>query len=518
MNNNKSIFNDVLGPVMRGPSSSHTAASFRIATICRSLLNGEPKNVCFLFDPKGSYGKVFRQQGSDLAFGAGTMGWDITDPRFCDVFSIAESEGRSIEFQIGEIPGSDHPNEVLVNMKDETGDEVEVLARSIGGGAIKLTRIDGQAVDISGDSYNLLIMVETEGKDSVLNCMKKHIQNNVSPVVNEHQGLIHFHLPLKHVPDKEFLNELISLPMVSYVRTTQPVLYVCSGTSLFSSAEELLTLSDERGCSLWEIALAYEAQLIGISSEEVIQEMYRRLEIMQKASEEGLETEPQGMKLLKPCAGDIFRAEKQGKLPVGGLHARAMARALGVMHVNGSKGVICAAPTAGSAGVIPGVILTLKEEMGLSREQLIRGLLTASAIGLIVAVRATFAAEVAGCQAEIGVAGAMASAAVVEMTGGTPEQALDAAGVFLQNNLGLICDPVQGFVEIPCHTRNGAAASNALVCADMIVGGYKDPIPFDETVDAMYSVGQMLPRELRCTALGGLSICPTACNLPHLNK
>ncbi len=140
-------------------------------------------------------------------------------------------------------------------------------------------------------------------------------------------------------------------------------------------------------------------------------------------------------------------------------------------------------------------------------------LYAASAIGLILAKRATFAAEVAGCQVEIGAAGAMAAAAVVEYAGGSAQQAVDAAAISFQNTMGSICDLVQGMCEIPCHTRNAVAASGAFVCADMIMGGYVNPIPLDETIDAVYSCGKMLPSELRCTSLGGLAIAPSALNM-----
>jgi len=195
---------------------------------------------------------------------------------------------------------------------------------------------------------------------------------------------------------------------------------------------------------------------------------------------------------------------------LGGIHTRAAARALAVMHVNGSGGIVCAAPTAGSAGVIPGVLVTLVAELGLEQSQVALALLAASIIGVIVATRATFAAEVAGCQVEIGAAGAMAAAAIVDAAGGNAKQAMDAAAIAFQNCMGLVCDPVQGRVEIPCHTRNAAAAGSAFICADLAMGGYVNPISLDETIDAVYAVGQMMPSELRCTARGGLAVTPSA--------
>ena len=155
-------------------------------------------------------------------------------------------------------------------------------------------------------------------------------------------------------------------------------------------------------------------------------------------------------------------------------------------------------------------MLTLADEQNLGKERTMLSLLAASAIGLIVAQRATFAAETAGCQVEIGAAGSMAAAAVVEAAGGSARQAVEAAAISLQNTMGSVCDLVQGTCEIPCHTRNAVAASNAFVCADLILGGYQNPVPLDETIDAVLSVGKMLPAELRCTALGGLAQAPSA--------
>jgi L-serine dehydratase len=152
----------------------------------------------------------------------------------------------------------------------------------------------------------------------------------------------------------------------------------------------------------------------------------------------------------------------------------------------------------------------LSEEKKLDPETTALALLAAAAVGLLIARRATFAAEVAGCQVEIGAAAAMAAAAVVEAAGGSARQAANAAAISLQNTMGSVCDLVQGMCEIPCHTRNAVAASSAFTCADLVLGGYRNPIPLDETIDASYASGRMLPAELRCTAMGGLAVTPSA--------
>lgn len=236
---------------------------------------------------------------------------------------------------------------------------------------------------------------------------------------------------------------------------------------------------------------------------------------MKSGVENGLKLQ-EGMQLLTPTAGEIMESEKNGRLFTGGLHTRAATRALAVMHVNSSMGVVCAAPTGGAAGTLPGVFTTLVEEKGLGKERIAHAMFAASAIGLILSTKGTFAAEVAGCQVEIGAAGAMGAAAVVEAAGGTAEEASNAAAIAFQNTMGSVCDLVQGMVEIPCHTRNALAASSAFVCADLVMGGYINPIPLDETIDAVMSVGKMLPRELRCTALGGIALAPSALSLKNL--
>ena len=166
--------------------------------------------------------------------------------------------------------------------------------------------------------------------------------------------------------------------------------------------------------------------------------------------------------------------------------------------------------------MIPGVLVSLTEESGLEKEDEALALLAAGAVGFVVAKRATFAAETAGCQVEIGAAGAMAAAAVVEVAGGSAAQACDAAAIALQNTMGSVCDPVQGTCEVPCHTRNAVAASSAFVCADLILGGYENPVTLDDSVDASFAVGKALPRELRCTAAGGLSVAPSALSMERL--
>ncbi len=494
---------------MHGPSSSHTAASFHIGRVCRSILGEKPGSVNCAFDKDGSYGQTFRQQGSDKAFAVGMMGLEITDDLFYTALEEAEERGIHISFPVEDLAVKDHPNVADVRMVGESGMKVTVCARSIGGGAVKFTHINGFKTNFGGDAYEVLVFSEES--------LGKEIPSPEGFFWNEEQcskGSCFNHLSLLAPPDEDLLNTLKGMDKVKSVLVAEPVFFPKTGEALFESAEEMLSWCRDNNVSLGEAAMEYEVRLLGLSREEVIKEMLRRYEVMEKAAEAGLAEKIPSMKLLYPSARKVMEAEKANRLAVGGIHTRAAARAMAVMHINGAKGLVCAAPTAGSAGTVPGVFVTLRQEMGLEGDNLARALFAASAVGLVVAERATFAAEVAGCQVEIGVAGAMGAAGVAEFAGASAEEALNAAAISLQNTMGSVCDLVQGFVEIPCHTRNAAAAANAFLCADLVMGGYENPVPLDETIDAMYSVGKMMPPELRCTAKGGLAICPSALAIP----
>jgi len=516
--NKISVLNDVMGPVMHGPSSSHTAAPFFIGTIARALLGEEPASVTFAFDPKGSFAQVYRRQGSDLGFAAGLMGLPITDETFPRALDLAAEKGIEIRFAVEPLPKADHPNTVEIRMTSRGGRKLSAAAQSIGGGAIQFTRVSQWPALLRGDAHEMLMEVTRTAEPEVLECLKKEVKWVGAPERQAQGGLVVLHVKLQSALDPETKSRLRALPGVSQLWTAPPVFFPLRGEPLFASAEEMLALAGSRSLSIGRIALAYESELLGLPEQEVMAEVVRRFEVMRTSVHHGLEGKLPPMQLLHPSAREIFRAEAESRLAVGGIHTRAGARALAVMHINSGGGVVCAAPTAGSAGVIPGVLVSLVEDKGLSLQKAALALWAASAIGIIIATRATFAAEVAGCQVEIAAAGAMAAAAVVEATGGSAAQAADAAAISFQNTMGLVCDPVQGAVEIPCHTRNAVAASSAFVCADLILGGYVNPVPLDETIDAVYAVGQMLPRELKCTALGGLAIAPSALRMSVLQR
>lgn len=276
------------------------------------------------------------------------------------------------------------------------------------------------------------------------------------------------------------------------------------------NGKELLEICIENNWKLSEYAINYEITNNGLSRETIIENMYKALAVMKECSEVGQETEV--FSTAGHYGGDAFKVRQylnKGKTICGDTMVSAIARAISTSEVNSAMGKIVACPTAGSCGIVPAAILSVADKFNLTDEQLVDGLFTASAIGLMIGQNATFAGAEGGCQAECGSAASMASGAIVEMLGGTPKMALDASAIVIKNILGLVCDPVAGVVVSPCVKRNFAGAVNALTTADLVLAGVESRIPFDEMVETMFKVGKTLPMELRETALGGIAITKT---------
>lgn len=280
----------------------------------------------------------------------------------------------------------------------------------------------------------------------------------------------------------------------------------------FKNAKELLALCRQEGCPISEIMRRREIILGETTADTVERRMTRALEIMRRSATIPLESPVRSMGGLIGGEAKKLAAHASKKKDIcGPVLQKAITYAMAVLEVNASMGLIVAAPTAGSSGVVPGLLLALQDEYRISDQRLLDGLFNAGAIGYLAMRNATVAGAVGGCQAEVGVAAAMAASAAVELMGGEPEQCLSAASTVLMNMLGLVCDPVGGLVEYPCQNRNAAGVANALIAAEIALSGVEQLIPFDEMLSAMYRVGRYLPAELRETALGGCATTPSAC-------
>ncbi len=278
----------------------------------------------------------------------------------------------------------------------------------------------------------------------------------------------------------------------------------------FSRADELLEICAKQNLELPDAVILSEQEEWGRSRDEIWYEMEARLKIMENSVEKGLEPD------LKSIGGLIGgnAAKLKSYIQYGSLGGKiinqAVAYALAVTEYNACMGKIVAAPTAGSSGILPGILMALKDEKNYSREQLINAMFVAAGIGKVIASSATLSGAAGGCQAECGAGSAMASASAAYLGGGNPGVCMEAAAMALKGLLGLVCDPVAGLVEVPCSKRNATSTANAIICADMALAGIDSFIPFDEVVDAMFRIGNMMSSDLKETARGGCALTPTA--------
>lgn len=278
---------------------------------------------------------------------------------------------------------------------------------------------------------------------------------------------------------------------------------------LFRNVRELVALAEQQHKQISELMIEQEILMSGRSREEIMAQMDRNLTVMEEAVERGL----QGVQSVTGLTGgDAVLLQQyiaKGNSLSGPLLLDAVSKAVATNEVNAAMGTICATPTAGSAGVVPGTLFAVKNQLHPTREQMIRYLFTSGAFGFVVANNASISGAEGGCQAEVGSAAGMAAAAIVEMAGGTPKQCAEAFAITLKNMLGLVCDPVAGLVEVPCVKRNAMGAANALVAADMALAGVTSRIPCDEVIGAMYRIGLSMSPNLKETARGGLAATPT---------
>ena len=280
----------------------------------------------------------------------------------------------------------------------------------------------------------------------------------------------------------------------------------------FINGAQLLDYCEKNNKKISEAMFERETTHLEADPERTMERMRKAYSIMKGSVKKPMEEDIVSMGgMIGGESKKLHTLRNEGKNLCGSLVSKAIAYAMGVLEVNASMGLIVAAPTAGSSGVIPGVLCSVQEEYGFTDEEIVQALFNAGGIGYLITRNATTAGAEGGCQAEVGSASAMAASAVVELMGGTPSQCMDAASLAIVNILGLVCDPIGGLVENPCQNRNAMGASNALVAAELVLAGIKSITPIDETIEVMYAVGKSIPSELRETSMGGLAVAKSAC-------
>ena len=508
-----SIFNDVIGPVMRGPSSSHVAGGARIASLVRQSMNDKVVKAIVDFDVNGSLAASHDGHGTDMGFACGLLGIDLSYPGVDQYEQLARENGLDIEYRILDY-GAVHPGNYRMEVFDASGLCHHWEAISTGGGMIEMQKLEDFHVNICGDFYELLVICDTN--ETSIDTYEERItsKTGASEFVLTDTTNSKALLNLKYAKPlaKELRQEIAEIVGVLDLIYLEPILPTHSSASCqvpYSTAAELLTFAKENTMEPWEYAAYYESCRGNTSMEAVYNQMDQILSIMENAVDTGLAGTNYKDRILGAQSHKIADTEKAGKLipcePLNSIIKSISA----IMEAKSSMGLIVAAPTCGSCGCLPGTIIGLGRSLNLTRDDMIKGLFVAGLVGVFFAEAATFSAEVGGCQVECGAGSGMAAAALTQMMGGTIEQCMDSASVALQNITGLACDPVGNRVEVPCLGKNIMGGSNALSSANMILAGYDKVIPLDETIEAIYKIGLSLPLELRCT-FGGLGMTKTA--------
>ena len=526
---------DIIGPIMVGPSSSHTAGALRIALMARNLCGSAPQKAEFRL--LGSFAHTYQGHGTDKALVAGMLGFATDDLRVRDSFRWAAAKGLAFSFTPD--PQADdfaHPNTIDVTVTDEAGCTVCVRGESIGGGAAVITRLDGIDVHITGEHTSVVVRQRDEAGvlAHIARCLSdENVNIATTRMFRERRGQVAYTVLEcdQRVSDKVrraiaehpgiFDARVIPADSTASEDDGAKGCTLDEGQALinfealdFASGKELLNWCDVHDSTISQAFCAREEALSASQGCAADTQVYlkRALSVMRASTLRPIEEPAESMGGLLGSEAQRMRTfHASGRSVCGDLTAKAATYAMAVLETNASMGRIVAAPTAGSAGVVPGVLMALGEERGFTDEDLARGLSCAAAVGYLITRNATVSGAEGGCQAEVGAACAMAAAATCELAGGTPAQCLNAAANALTSLMGLVCDPVAGLVEVPCQKRNAAGAAVALVSAEIALAGIGNLVDFDQTVDAMFAVGKSLPFELRESALGGLAATPAAC-------
>lgn len=507
-----SIFNDVIGPVMRGPSSSHTAASWHIARTGIQLLNEPLKKALIEFEQTGVWASNYREQGTTLGMDGGLLGIDMTSDSIVNSEKIAKSRGIPIEYKISRFE-TDHTNTIRLTLTGNSGKSVELIAVSTGGGMFEIRKFDGIPVNIHGDQYHMFLFLHDNKQDNVLKTLKNigFSDNTGRYSIQPNDRFIEV-ISAQPVPD-EIRNLLFSKPDIAEILIVEPVHPIISGNEKeipFFDLNSMLAYAEKQDLSPGMLGLVYESARSGLSKTVLINKMKERIRIVEEGIKKGLAGTEYQDRILHQQSDLIETASKKGTLQTDPLINHTIANITALMEAKSAMEVIVAIPTAGSCGTFGGTVKAFCENNNLSESQKIMSYFAGGMIGVLFAMGPGFSAEEHGCQVETGAAGCMTAAALVELSGGSAKQAVNAASMALQNSIGLICDPVADRVEVPCLGKNVAAGMNALSSSTMALAGFDVVIPFDQVLHTVERVGNKLPAAFCNTGKGGLAVTPAA--------
>ena len=502
---------DVLGPVMIGPSSSATAGACRIGLMGRMLLGGEPEKATVCFTE--SFGCKYSGNRTHAALIGGLLGFPVNADALRNATGIAEEHGMEMEIRIvPDPPGTgDGPQPITIRTTlRRGGHEVTYTGQSVGGGEIVIADICGLPVSLTGTENAVVVFggADEERFGAILGSPSS------SSGGWRHGGEGVHLIVLPAPPAPESVARLQSLPGVRGVSVLSSLLEyeLRDAAPLFTTIQDMVEYCAANACTLADAAIAFEKKRSGLTEEEIRSMASAIWDVMRAAVDTGLEGGNKVLSGLADGSGGFKLAERvrQGRAFCGETAGMASAMALACMEYNACMGRVVAAPTAGACGVLPGALAAAAAKVNAPVEKVVEALLASALLGVVIATRAPVSGTMGGCQSEVGVASAMAAAALVFLDGGNAEESSHAAAIALKNVLGLVCDPVAGAVEVPCVKRNAMGVVNAMVAADMALAGIRSAIPADDTVTALCNVQVELPPSLRNSGCGGLCASPTA--------
>lgn len=510
-----SIFNHALAPITPGPSSSNTCGPVRIGLICQQLLGEVPAKAVVEYYSKGAFPTTLYGMRSDIAFINGLLGRQQSHPQFNQAYAEAKKEGMDVSFaQVDDLTVGGMET-VRIRMTAHNGFQLTVIGESVGGGAIRIHFIGSCPMSISGTSYELVAALREPSQEKAETLARglapqvEHL-NDWACSTGEDSSIVE--LKASQAFPSEFVQMVASKPEVQWVRTVDPVHPIVADVSRkppFDSPDEMVAYCKARGCSTARAAIDYEMAISGWDERQVQEYGEMLLGIMRRSREGGFNPNLEFDGIVTPKAAQLRGRVGHGSMPSLGVLNDAIPSALGIMEHSNAAGEIVCVPTGGSSGIVPGLLLSAAEQLNASPDALYEAMMAAGIIGVLMMVDGNeFAGGTHGCQAEVACGTAMAAAGLVQLMGGTAQQACDAASMGLQCFLGLICDPVAGLVQVPCLARNIAGVSVAAACAESVCAGFEAVIPLDEMTRIMVRVGTDITKELGMCC-SGCCITPT---------
>ena len=498
-----SVF-EVVGPVMMGPSSSGTAGMYRLGAAARQFFYDELLAVDLKFTPRLGFGYL----GCRSHFGllGGILGMEITDPRMPRVVELCKEKGIAVTASWFSQPEPEHALTVEITLTGKQHTR-RILGVSVGGGSIRVDRIDNFEVKLSSVENYIFAFGKQEDTDKIRAIAQSEVQFSIAGA----ECL--FYWTAKNDNDLPAVTKITEQAL--YVSAFMPLGYQ-PHTPLFTTFRELVALSETTGRDAADLAIDYEINRSGRTREEIWNQMAQQWQIMKRAAQKGLTEE------IVPLYGyndgkngkRMMQSALEGKTMGGATMGKAIATALATLEYALALGTIVAAPTGGSAGIVPGTLLTVQEERGFTDEDIVRALFACSVTGIVMDYRGvSFSGAQGGCQAEVGVSSAMAAAALTYLGGGDTRRVTMGIALAMKNILGLICDPLKGCEEVPCVKRNGIGVANAFSGADMALSGIDSFIPPDEVVDSLLKTQKVMPVQMRGATELSCGACTTKTGL-----